>query len=194
MAIDTDIKRFSMMHVGSICVPPPYDFDSSASGILADERLAFLGLYSGIAADAPPVRGFNMFNPLNRKGIRVTDLTDSESLTQIGPTTFVLGGRGTTVCFTLTITGGSAIALDGFQLEVQSMPNGDWAVVQTAWGPSNEDNFLTYSPTAFESLAHEATGFAIFKPQGAFTFRFKSSMAGVTAIPVTRRLEVFVTE
>ena len=194
MAVTTDIKRMSIMDFQSLD-SLPYDYDSAAAGFAADERLALIGLYSGVTPAAPIGVGRNMFDPLFTQGARAIDKSIATALTHIGPITFILNGRGSR-CF-VTVTNGSeaAIAFSGFQMELQSIPNGPWAISQTNWGTSSDVGaIMLWSSHILELLATNTTAGILLNPQGVFAIRFKAKFASLPATEITRKIIMRVIE
>lgn len=187
MAVDTASKRYSAMQWGSpwLIMPEP-------DGVISrGDRLHFMGLYGGIEAASPTV--YNLSSRNITPFVTFTDTANNTDPTIIGPVHFNLGGVVERLNLSITLSGGTAIALSSFIAEVQINIGESWIPIQKTWGASaNADvsGFVVHSSDDLENLAHGATGMAILNPIGFRTIRFKSGFASTVASEITRTIEV----
>jgi len=130
-----------------------------------------------------------MRNPSSDNALIGTDTASAETLTT------VVDSLNTTnmkrVHIAIGISGGSVIAFDQFVLSGRiKRGTGSWLSLQSAWGTTEEDAFLLKSPGALESLAHDASSYAVVDIWGFEEIRVQSAQAGVTASAVTRTLAI----
>lgn len=107
----------------------------------------------------------------------------SETLTNVG-NPILLNGDYPWISFELSLSGGSVIALDTFELQVQMHESGTYVTVHSAWAYLIER--MIFCPTALETLAHAASAICLGAYVGqAYRMRFQSAQAGSTASAVT---------
>ncbi len=128
-------------------------------------------------------------NPSEENSVTFSDTTDSEVLNTIGGSFKTLGKKR--VLISIGLSGGSAIAFDAFALQGRvEVGVGSWLSLQAAWGTGEEDAKLILSPVVLETLAHDASSFAVVDIEGFEEIRCQSAQAGVTASAVTRALTI----
>lgn len=195
MAIDTKVKRWGMRSFASGPIPtfPPFPDGTIDAG----DRLHLLGLYPGIDVGEPTagITEHNVFSDNYSMGGTVSDTTTSTDLTVIGLTHFVLKRQCTRFSFNIKTSGGEPIDLSGFELEIQTIEDGDWVSIQSAWGTTDDESgFVIHTTDVLETLIHNTRGYAILGPLGIWALRFKSKLATVPSGAVTRDLEFAATK
>lgn len=111
----------------------------------------------------------------------------SETLTIVG-SAIILNSDFPWLTFTVTSSGGSVIALDEFEVQVQAAQDGSWVTAYSAWVYSADRIIL--APTAIETLAHGSSAIAVgVFVGGVYAIRFLSAQAGSTGSAVTILVE-----
>lgn len=191
MAMDTVAKRWSMLNFGARLGLPVI-----GDGVIGrGDRSQFFNMYAGILAEADPsdVTEYRLYTSTNSVPPSVTfsDTTIATGLTVIGPTHYLLGTIVERLTFSLRLSGGSVVAVSGFQAEVQIEQGGLWIPIQKTWGDAaDESGFVLHTPDNLEALAHNVVGMAVVNPLGLHSIRFKAGLASLPAVAITRRLEI----
>lgn len=157
----------------------------------AEDRMHFVDLYSGMLA-APPLptkQEFDVYTGLQDRNVTVQDETIDTRSTVVAGAEFILRGQCAELSVTLELSGGSPVALSGFIMEVQLVPEGPWFEAVTEWD-NTEDGMLLFSSGPLEVLPHTTKGGVSLSLLGNWGVRFKSSMASSPALPVTRTMEL----
>lgn len=124
------------------------------------------------------------------KNAVISDTTVDEALNVIGGEQFILGGDVDQVAMCIATSGGTAIALDQFVIEGQVTGGGAWTLLKDTFTAGAVDAFMVLVTVKLDTLAHGTSGFAYIHTGGLWAIRFKSAQAGVTAVAVTRTLEI----
>ncbi len=116
------------------------------------------------------------------KPINLTADQTLETLVTIGEAV-ALNGEWGSIGFTLKSAGGTAVALDQFEMQFQFEPNGTWQTVTSAW--DSDADFLIYASGTLNTMAHASDEHALVNVVGIHGVRFQSAQAGATASAVT---------
>lgn len=107
----------------------------------------------------------------------------SETLTAIG-NAVECNGRFSEACFRVDSTGGSVIALDAFELQIQSDAGSGWETFISAWTADIVEQ-MPWQSGNLALLAHGGEDSAWVKLPPCHAIRFLSAQAGITASAVT---------
>lgn len=193
MAIDSVAKRWSMLQ---FAMGLPFQTPFIGDGVIGrGDRMHMLGMYAGILAaeDESNTTDYRLYTSTNNVPPSVTfsDTTIDTALTVIGPTHYLLGTIVERLTFSLKLTGGTVVAVSGFQAEVQIEQGGLWIPIQKTWGDAaDESGFVLHTPDNLEALAHNVVGMAIVNPLGLHSIRFKAGLASAPTTAITRKLEI----
>ncbi len=118
--------------------------------------------------------------------IDASDTTDSELLTQIGADDYLVG-TAKRCMVRVNLSGGSVIAFDQFAVKTTLFPAGDEVVL---FNPDGTPVGLYLHGDDLTALAHGSSGFLLMDCEGLYSLSFWSAQAGVTAVAVTRALQI----
>lgn len=129
-----------------------------------------------------------------KRAIVLTDETTDEALNIIGGAEFALKHRCSGFGIRIGTSGGSPVGFDQFEVQILVCPGDSWFTIADSFGtPADENNIMIFSKVMLHSLNHGESGGAFFTNIPAiYGVRFLSAQRLLTALPVTRKLELAV--
>lgn len=108
----------------------------------------------------------------------------AETLAIVGEV-LVLGGLYQFLTLELSSAGGSAVALDQFEVQVKAHPDAAWETLLSSGYDTQSDHVAVPAGNTLNTLAHGSAETCVLRLGPFYAVRLMSAQAGVTASAVT---------